>query len=419
MKERIVVTGYGALTASGNSPKSAWENIKTGYSGIGTIEAWAKEGWHYTQGAQIKNFEPKQIIDRKLLKLLSPHDVIGLGAVQQAIDHSQIITYRESLSDPTEFNERTGIYVASPGTKFYQQYDFFPLLTQSEHNLQRFGNELSSLIHPMWLLRTLPNNVLAYTAIQYGFKGANQNIINHSVSGVQAILEASYAILRGNIDRAIVIGYDAMLEPQAQIYYSALGVVSKNHLKPFDRERCGTILGEGGGALILETLSSAQKRGATIFGEILGGDTTSEALGIFPIREDGSGLKKVIQNTLAKTHLNVNQIGMVTAHANGTIIGDAVEANVYFDLFPEVPVTGFKWSIGHTFAAVGIIEAIFTLLALQEKIVPGIATLEQKAPDCSSLKVSREHCVSLKEKALVINRGFSSVNSCLAIASFV
>lgn len=419
MKERIVVTGWGSLTAAGSTVEDTWQNIKAGQSGIDTINAWDVTDWEYAQGGQIKNLEPKQIVDRKLLKLLSHHDVIGLGAVNQALTHSQLFPYRETLTDPTEFNERTGVYVASPGTKFHQQYDFFPLLTQAEGSLQRFGAELSGVVHPMWLLRTLPNNVLAYTAIQHGFKGANQNIINHSVGGIQAILEASYAILRGNIDRAVVVGYDAMLEPQAQIYYSALGVVSKTGLKPFDAKRDGTILAEGAGAVLLETLSSAKARGATIYGEILGGDTTSEAVGIFPIREDGDGLARVIQNTLTKVQIDAEEIGMITAHANGTVISDAIEAEVFAKLFSELPVTGFKWSLGHTFAAVGVIETILTLLSLKENIVPGIATLAQKANDCSKINVSAKHQPISKHNALVINRGFSSVNSCLAVASFV
>lgn len=418
MTEKIVVTGWGCLTGAGNSVDETWHAIKNGHSGIGKIDSWDTTEWEYQLGAALKNFDPRKSVDRKLLKLLSRHDVIGLNAVEQAINHSQLLSYRNSLADPTDFNEQTGVYVSSPGGKFNQQYDFFPLITQAEGNLQRFGADLNSVVHPMWLLRTLPNNVLAYTAIQYGFKGANQNIVNHSIGGSQAILEAKEALLRGDIQRAIVVGYDSMIEPQTHMYYSALGVVSKTDLKPFNEKRDGTILAEGSGALVLETLSSAKQRGAVIYGEIVGGYSATEAAGIFPIREDGLGLSNVLQETLQRIQWNEQQIGMITAHANGTVLSDAVEAQVFASLFSEnsIPITGFKWALGHTFSAAGVIETIFTLLALKEGMVPGIRNLDQKARDCHALSVSQQDQSLEKNTALVVTRGFGSTTACIAIS---
>lgn len=419
MTKRIVVTGWGCLSAVGNSVAETWNAIKTGSSGIDKISTWDASEWEYPLGAQIKNLDPKQYIDRKLLKLLSQHDVLGLGAVDQAVRHSELLSYRESLADPTDFNERTGVYVASPGSKFYQQYDFFPLLTQSKGCLKQFGEDLSSIVHPMWLLRTLPNNVLAYTGIQYGFKGANQNIINHSVGGAQAILEASYAIREGVIDRAVVSGYDMMTDPQTQTYYAALGVLTKQKLKPFDESRDGTVLGEGSGSLILETLDSAKERGATIYGEILDGASVAEAMGIFAIREDGEGLASALAQTLQRAELNSQDIGMITAHGNGTIVSDAVEAKVYSELFSNIPITGFKWALGHTFAAAGVIETILTFLSLQEKQVPGISTFQEKAQDCAGINVNKISQALKKPIAVVVTRGFASISTCVALTSFI
>lgn len=419
MKTRIVITGWGCLTSAGHCVDETWNTIKQGKSNIGPIKAWDTNDWEYSLGAEIQDFDARKLIsDRKLLKMLSRHDVIGLNSVEQAVKHSQLLPYRDSLADPTEFNESMGVYVASPGSKFHQQYDFFPLLTHAQGNLQRFGSELNSIVNPMWLLRTLPNNVLAYTGIQYGFKGANQNIINHSVGGTQAILEATYALQRGTIKRAVVVGYDAMIEPQTQTYYAALGVVSKNGIKPFDEHRDGTLLAEGSGTLILETLEAATERGATIYGEILGGATSTEAIGIFPIQENGSGLLQVIQDTLQRTHLTAESVGMITAHANGTVMSDAVEANVIASLFAKnanLPVTGFKWTLGHTFAAAGVIETIMTLKSLSEETAPGIGSMQQKANDCSAISVSQAHQKIQKPIALVVNRGFASISTCLAV----
>lgn len=420
MTKRVVVTGWGCLSAVGHTVNETWEAVKTGRTGIEKISAWDTTDWEYAYGAAIKNLEPRAIIDRKLLKLLSHHDIVGLAAAYQAVEQSGLISFRNSLADAAEFNERTGVYVASPGTKFHQQYDYFPLLTQSEGCMQTFGTDLNNVVHPMWLLRTLPNNVLAYTGIQYHFKGANQNIINHSVGGIQAIIEAKNAIDYGTIDRAVVVGYDTMVDPQTQLYYAALGVVSKNCLKPFDEERDGTILAEGSGALMLETLESALARGATIYGEILTGSTSTEAQGIFGIREDGEGLFDVITQTLQSAKLSTNEIGMITAHANGTVLSDAIEANVYSTLFSEhyLPITGFKWSLGHTFVAAGVIETILTLCALQEKRAPGIPTLAQPAKECSHIQISPAVQTLQKNTALIINRGFASVSACLAVAGY-
>lgn len=421
MSERVVVTGWGGLTSAGLTMEDTWSSIKQGKSGIDRITAWDTTDWEYPLGAEIKNFDPKLYIERKLLKLISRHDTIGLAAVELAMRHSQLIAYRDSLSDATEFNERTGVYVASPGSKFNQQYDYFPLLTHAKGDLKQFGAELSSIVHPMWLLRILPNNVLAYVGIQYGLKGPNQNIINHSVGGLQAITEAALELSRGTMDRAVIVGYDAALEPQTQVYFSALGVLSKQGVKPFDENRDGTVLGEGAGALILETLSSAKKRGATIYGEILAGATTTEAAGIFAIREDGEGLTRAIQDTLSRSKLAAHDIGMITAHANGTRISDLVETNIINQTFKNepTPVTGFKWALGHTFPAAGVIETILTLLSLKEEIVPGIASMSQKAKDCEAMNASQTHRAVKKPIGLIINRGFASINSCLTVTSQV
>lgn len=419
MTKRIVVTGWGCLSAVGNSVDETWNAIKAGSSGIDRISSWNSTEWEYALGAQIKNFDPKHYIERKLLKLLSRHDVLGLGAVDQAVQQSELLTHRESLADPTEFNERTGVYVASPGSKFYQQYDFFPLLTQSKGSLKQFGEDLSSVVHPMWLLRTLPNNVLAYTGIQYGFKGANQNIINHSVGGAQAILEATYAMRAGVIDRAVVSGYDMMTDPQTQTYYAALGVLTKQKLKPFDESRDGTVLGEGSATLILETLDSAKQRGATIYGEILDGASSAEAMGIFAIREDGEGLSEALTQTMQRTGINARDIGMITAHGNGTIFSDSVEAKVYSELFSNTPITGFKWALGHTFAAAGVIETILTLLSLKEQQVPPIHTLHEKAHDCVGINVKNTPQEITQPIAVVVTRGFASISTCVALTPFV
>jgi 3-oxoacyl-[acyl-carrier-protein] synthase I len=230
----IVVTGIGALTANGHSAQDSFSNILTGTTGIAPIQRWDVADWEFKLGGEIKNYDAARLIeDRKLLKLISRQDVVGLNAVKQALQDSHLLKWRESLTDneQKDFNERTGVFVASPGNRFEQQYDFLPVFANAGKNLENFGEKIFDHVHPMWLLRILPNNVLAYTGIQYGFKGVNENIVNHAISGTQAIAEACRFLRQGLIDRAVVVAYECAVEPESQIYYGSLGTLSATGLK--------------------------------------------------------------------------------------------------------------------------------------------------------------------------------------------
>ena len=169
--------------------------------------------------------------------------------------------------------------------------------------------------------------------------------------------------------------------------------------------------------MLLETESAATARGATVYGEILGGSSTSEAKGIFSVRKDGVGLAKAIDQSLQRANLTANTIGMVTAHGNGTTLSDASEALAIKKTLGAhtVPVTGFKWSIGHTIAASGVIESILTLLALREKQVPGMPAFNQLAEDCSGLRVSQTTQPALSSIGLVVSRAFAGINTCVLL----
>lgn len=417
---KIVITGLGCITASGANLDNTWQAICTGQTGLSTIQQWDVNNWEHSIGGEIKNYNPNQLIpDRKLLKFLSRHDVIGLNAVSQAITHSEILKYQSSLADPTDFNERTGVYVGSPGVRYQQQYDFHPLMSFAKGDMKKFGEALFQHVHPMWLLRVLPNNVLAYTGIQYGFKGPNQNITNHAVSGNQAIAEAYHALREGIIDRAVVIAYDASVEPQTQIYFGCLGMLSANGIFPFDERHNGTVIAEGAGAILLETESAANQRQAKIYGEILGEAIVNEALGVFPASTNTAGMKRALKNVLQQTNLEPEQIGMITTHGCGVPIQDNIEALAINEIFPSnIPVTSFKWSLGNTLTASGLIETLITLHALRQGIIPGIHGLQTKAKECATLAVSAESQTLRDTTALVMTQGFSSVTSCLAIRAY-
>jgi len=418
---RVFITGRGALTASGATADETWTSLLTGKSGIAEIQQWDLNQWSYRLGGELKDFQPaKMLPDRKLIKVISRHDVMGINAAMQAVEHSQMLAFRDSLPAADSFNEQTAVYVGSPGNKYFQQYDFLPLLAKTKGDMQLFAKQLFEEVHPMWLLRILPNNVLAYTGITYGFKGPNHNITNHAVGGTQAILEAYHAIAKGEADRAVVVAYDMGVEPQATFYYEQLGVLSARHLKPFDHEHDGTILAEGAAAIVLESEASVRARSATCYGEILGGLSASEAAGLFSIEAEGQHLGDLLARTLAATKVPAEEIGLVVAHGNGNIKSDNSEAKAISHVFAAntIPVTAFKWSIGHTLCASGVLDAVMMTYALKHECAPGIANLENIASTCKELNISKTHQkLNNKPCAVMINRGFASMNACLVIKS--
>lgn len=419
---RVVVTGFGCLTAAGTSAATTWEAVLAGRSAIRPHAADGPNASPHRLAADIEGLEPRDLVaDRKLLKVISRQDALGLNAAEQAIAHAGLIGWRDALDDPTRFNDRTGVFIGSPATKYRQQHDYLPALAEAGADMPAFERAAMDSVHPMWLLRTLPNNVLAYVGIGHGFKGANENVTGHGVSGTQAVAEACRYLKDGAIDRAVVVGYDSVSEPEALVYYAAMGLIGSRPVAPFDRESDGTILGEGAGALVLEELDQARERKATIYGEVLGCSVISEGEGILMVREDGDGPQRALRAALRDAGRRAEQIGMITAHANGTRASDASEARAIVELFgrDSLPVTGFKWSIGHTVAASGVIESILTLLCLRERKVPGIATLRNVAPDCDGLKVSASEQQPLSALAVVAARGFAGLNSCLVLASDV
>ncbi|STX50295.1 3-oxoacyl-ACP synthase [Legionella busanensis] len=417
---RVFITGLSALTACGDTAESTWDAVLAGQSGLDQINYWDISSWPSSIGGELKNFNPARMLpDRKLIKVISRQDVMGIHAAIKAVEDSQFLTYRENLPNQDIFNENTAIYVGSPGNKYFQQYDFLPLLAKTNGNMSEFAKHLFDEVHPMWLLRILPNNVLAYTGITYNFKGPNHNITNHAVGGTQAILEAFHAIKSGQAERAIVVAYDMGVEPQALFYYDKLGVISKKHLKPFDKEHDGTLLAEGAAAIVLESQASVQARDAFCYAEVLGGMAATEGAGLFSLTNDGSPLADLLVKTLESLNLAPAEIDLIVAHGNGNTKSDDTEAQAIKSVFDkyEVPVTAFKWAMGHTLCASGLIDAVLTTYSLKNRCIPGIANFSELAANCSSLNISKEHRLLQEQSpiAVMINRGFASMNACLVI----
>jgi 3-oxoacyl-[acyl-carrier-protein] synthase-1 len=423
-RERILITGSGAVCGAGMSVDAIIDAAQAGRSAIGPIGQWDTSGWPVSVAAEVADFNPRALVeDRKLHKFIRRTDMFGICAGSQAIDAAGFMAERDA-HDPAAaavFSDRSGLYVGSGGGAYNTQYEYFPLMSEANGDLSKFGSELGSVVNPMWLLRTLPNNVLCHVGIKYNLKGTNACITNHSCGGTLAVIEGAEALRHGEAERVVAIGHDALIEPQMVLYYHQCGLLAPDTIRPFDARRDGSVFGEGAGALALETEAAASARNATVIGEVLGGGYAAEAMGLLAIRDDGDGLVRAIRQALADAQLDPRDIGMIVAHGNGTRQSDASEAQAIRTVFgagdAAPPVTAFKWAIGHLIAAAGIVEAVLALAALRRGIVPGIATLAELDPECAGIRVSAAAQKPRGDTALILCRGFAGTNAALIVRS--
>ena len=419
-QDRIVISGIGAVCGAGLQVESIWEAIESGRSFIGPIKQWDPARWPVQIASELLGVDNRQLVeDRKLHKIISRTDLLGLYSAGAAIQQSGLLTHRERLEQnaATLFNDRSGIFAGSGGGAYRSSYDFFPLLTTAEGDLQKFGAELTGTVNPMWLLKNLPNNVLCHVGIRYNLKGTNGCVTNQCAGGAMALAESAAAIRAGEADRMVAIGHDAPIEPETLLHYSRLGLLARDALRPFDLYRQGTVFGEGAAAFVLERQTDLAGRGGTSLGEFLGSGCTTEATGILDLRPDGDGVCRAIRIALEEAALSPADVGMIVAHGNGTRASDASEAAAIRRVFGESPppITAFKWAFGHTIAASGTLDLALALLSLRKKTVPGIATLNTPDPGFSSLPISSKTQQPRSDVALVVCRGFGGMNVALLV----
>lgn len=420
MNAGLAITGCGAVCGAGLTIEAIWEAILHGRSAIKETRSWDASRWPARVAAEVTGVDNRTLVeDRKLHKTILRTDLFGLYAAGMAIQKSGIPAHRETLPAESvpQFNDRCGVFAGSGGGNYRSNYDFFPLLTAANGDMHKFGRELGDTVNPMWLLKILPNNVLCHVGIRHNFKGSNACITNQCVGGVMAVAEAAAAIRAGEADRAVAVGHDTPFEPETLFHYQRLGLMSPDTVRPFDRNRSGTVFGEGAAAVMLERMEDVKARQAPILGEFLGSGCTTEGIGIVDLRPDGDGLSRAIQLAFADAGIAAESVGMVIAHGNGTPASDASEAcalrRVFGDKLP--PVTAFKWVFGHLIAAAGILDLVLALTALKEGIVPGIGTLNSLDAEITPFPVSRTPQQPRSDIALILCRGFGGMNVALVV----
>ena len=239
---RIVITGNSAICAAGLDPSAIVDTLIAGRSMFAPRADWDSEKWPNSLVAEVSEYNGGKLLgDRKLLKLVRRSDVFGIYAGTQAIEQAGLPAYTQALEEAAaaEYADQTGCYVGSGGGAFEVSHDFFPLMAESGESLEIFGKELPNTVNPMWLLRSLPNNVLCHVSIRNRLKGPNGCMTNHTTSGILSVIESAWTLREGDAQRVVAIAHDAPIEPQTLLYLDRVGLVSKDLLRPFDTRHDG------------------------------------------------------------------------------------------------------------------------------------------------------------------------------------
>jgi 3-oxoacyl-[acyl-carrier-protein] synthase II len=380
---RIVVTGIGLVTPFGCDVGGFWDAIRSGQSAVRAITDIEGTSDNVI-GAPVRGFAPRDHIDPKSLRLMAPAVAFGVAAAQLAAADSGLAF--ESI-DPA----RIGAFVGSRGHSSDRQ-DLMPAVQRASHNgelsLATFGSEGLPLVHPMWLLKGLANNVLYFVSLKYNAQGMNNNISMGGVAGTMAIGEAFHTLQRGHVDVAIAGGYDSALDLDRVEMFESSALVSAapdaaGASRPFDRRRSGFVRGEGAAFLVLEAQDAAEKRGARIYGEVLGyGAASTGTTGTSG--PHASGFAGALTAALADAAVTLPDAAF--AHGLATASSDAEETRglkaALGKAAARIPVPAIKSMLGNSFAGSGSLEAVAALLAVRDGLLPPTINLSEPDPDC-------------------------------------
>jgi 3-oxoacyl-[acyl-carrier-protein] synthase II len=374
MSNRVVITGLGAVTPVGNNVNDFWNNIKSGVCGIDFIKGFDTEGFKAKLAAEVKNFKPEDLLDRKEAKRMDRYCQFAIVSAGEAVKDAGLDV--ENLE-----KEKFGVVVGS---------GIGGLSTlEKEHKtlLEKGPNRIPPLFIPMMISNMAAGNI----AIKFGAKGICTNIVTACATGTNCIGEAFHYIKSGMQDIIIAGGAEACITPLAVAGFTNLTALSKSSDPkrasiPFDAEREGFIMGEGAGMVILESLEHAQKRGAKIYGEIVGYGATSDAYHITSPAPDGEGAARAMKLALEEAQIIPSKVSYINAHGTGTPANDKFETAAIKSVFGEdaarIPVSSTKSMTGHLLGAAGAIEAVICAKSMEEGFIPPTIGYESKDPEC-------------------------------------
>ena len=402
MERRVVITGIGAITPIGNDLDKYWESLKNGVNGVDFITKFDITDHKVKIGAEVKDFDPTLYVDKKEVKRNDLFTLYALAAATQALEDSNI----KDNVDPYRFGTIVSSGIGGLGT--------------IETNVQRLLEKGPKRVTPMYIPMAIANMASGNVAILAGAKGYCSSVVTACAAGSHSIGDAFKLIQANRLDAAIAGGAEATITPSAIAGFANLTALNMTEdinraSIPFDKERGGFVMGEGAGVIILEELEHAKKRGATIYGEIVGYGATCDAYHI--TAPNGEGGARAMVEAVADAGIDPTEVGYINAHGTSTPLNDKFETQAIKDAFGDhaynLNISSTKSMTGHLLGASGAIEAIATVMALKNSIIPPTINYKVKDEECN-LNITPNQAVEKNIKYAISNSlGFGGHNASL------
>lgn len=376
--KRVVVTGLGALTPLGNDVTSTWEAAKAGKSGAGPITHFDASKFKTQFACEVKNFNASEYIsDRRKLRQLDLYAQYALVAARQAVEDSGLETM-ENLD-----RNRVGVIVAAGigGLHTFEE----------EAGYYALNEDKGPKYNPFFIPKMIADIASGHISMEYGYHGPNFGVVSACASSNNAIIDAFNYIRLGKADAFVTGGAEAAIFPAGVGGFNSMHALSTRNdspetaSRPFSKSRDGFVMGEGSAVLILEELEHAKARGAKIYAEVVGGGMSADAHHITATHPEGLGAKLAMQNALDDAGMKPEDIDYINVHGTSTPVGDVSEVKAIVDLFGDAAyklnISSTKSMTGHLLGATGAMEAIFSILAVKDNIVPPTINHEEGDDD--------------------------------------
>ena len=375
MKRRVVVTGMGAVTPLGLSVPETWDAVLNGKSGVKPLTLFDVSQFSVQIAAFIENFDPAPYLDHKEIRKTDVFIQYAVAAASQALADSGL--------QITETNAyRVGVVIGSG-------IGGLPLIEKTHHAYLEGGPRR---ISPNFIPYTIVNMAPGLVSIKFGLKGPNYSIVSACATGTHSIGDAARIIAYGDADVMLAGGAEMSITPLGLGGFASARALSKRNdeptlaSRPWDKDRDGFVMGDGAGVLVLEEYEHAKNRGARIYAELAGFGMSSDAFHTTAPDETADGEIRAMQSALNDAHLNLDEVSYINAHGTSTLAGDALEVlavkKVFKDHAYEIPVSSTKSMTGHLLGAAGAVEAIFSVLAIRDQVVPPTINLFNPDEGC-------------------------------------
>jgi 3-oxoacyl-[acyl-carrier-protein] synthase II len=411
MEERIVITGMGAISPLGNTVEESWRNAINGVSGVGPITLFDASEYNVRIACEAKNFDPEAYMPSKDARRMDRFEQFATAAAQEAMAQS-------GLEITAENAERVGTVISTAigGLKSLQD----ATVTVFNQNPRR----VSPYVIPMMM----PNGAAGNLSIIYGAKGPSYSVASACASGTDAIGVAWLLLKVGVIDYAIAGASESTICNVGLATFDRVGALCRRSddyslaPQPFDLDRDGLVMGEGGAIMVLEREGLAKARGAEILGEVAGHAATADAFHITAPAEDGNGGARAMRQAMLAAKVNPDEVGYINSHGTATQLNDVMETKAiktaFGDYAYKVPISSTKSMTGHMMGATGALEAIFCVQALREGVVPPTIHYRTPDPDCDLDYVPNEAREVKATVALNNSFGFGGHNGVLVLKKY-